>query len=238
LVKPVRSGVFLGRPLSAAGWAPAPDAERCGFRGEASEGDGPGAAYRVRFLLVRRGRGTGELAAMGTGEMAELTGPLGNAWGDFLPTSGAPAALVSGGIGVAPLLAFAGELSVGCFDFYAGFRTLRGEEEAEGLLGTLRSRVRETVIATEDGRVGRRGRIPDLLDPGQYAAVYVCGPEPMLRAVAASAKKAGVPCFVSLERHMACGVGACLGCTVETVRGNRRCCVDGPIFNAEELWFE
>jgi NAD(P)H-flavin reductase len=93
------------------------------------------------------------------------------------------------------------------------------------------------VIATEDGTAGRKGRIPDMLDPAKYAAVYACGPEPMLRAVGVSAKQAGVPCFISLERHMACGVGACLGCTVETTRGNRRCCADGPIFNAEELGF-
>jgi NAD(P)H-flavin reductase len=219
LVKPARSGVFLGRPLSAAWWMPGP-------------------AGTVRFLLLRRGKGTGDLAGLRLGDEAELTGPLGNAWGDFLPPKREPVALIGGGIGVAPLLTFAGELPERGFDFYAGFRTLRGEEEREGLLGPVWSRVRERVIATEDGSAGRRGRVPDLFNPAGYAAVYACGPEPMLRAVAASAKQAGVPCFVSLERHMACGVGACLGCTVRTVRGNRRCCADGPIFNAEEVCFE
>ena len=219
LVKPVRSGVFLGRPLSVAGWM-------------------PGSDPRVRFLLARRGKGTGELAALRVGDEVELTGPLGNAWGDFLPPSGKPVALIGGGIGIAPLLAFAGELPERRFDFYAGFRTLRGAGEQEGLLGTVWPRARKGVIATEDGTAGSKGRIPDLLDPAGYAAVYACGPEPMLRAAAASAKQAGVPCFISLERHMACGVGACLGCTVRTVRGNRRCCADGPIFNAEEVCFD
>jgi NAD(P)H-flavin reductase len=167
-----------------------------------------------------------------------LTGPLGNAWGDFLPSQQEPIALIGGGIGIAPLLAFAGELSEQRFDFYAGFRTLRGEEEQRGLLGPVCSRARKTVIATEDGTAGTKGRILDLLDPAKYAAVYACGPEPMLRAAAASAKKAGVPCFISLERHMACGVGACLGCTVGTTRGNRRCCADGPVFNAKEWCFD
>jgi NAD(P)H-flavin reductase len=60
----------------------------------------------------------------------------------------------------------------------------------------------------------------------------------MLKAVAAKCKAAGTPCFISMERRMACGVGACLGCTVATVKGNRRCCADGPIFNAEEVLFE
>ncbi|MFP3091556.1 dihydroorotate dehydrogenase electron transfer subunit [Treponema sp. TIM-1] len=231
LVKPVRSGVFLGRPLSAAAWIP--DTPENRLPGETA-GPGPG----VRFLLVRRGKGTGELTGLEIGEMAELIGPLGNAWGDFLPPPGGAVALIGGGIGIAPLLAFAGELAGQCFDFYAGFRTLRGAEEREGLLGPVRSRAREMVIATEDGTEGRKGRIPDLLDPAKYAAVYACGPEPMLKAVGTSAKQAGVPCFISLERHMACGVGACLGCTVETLRGNRRCCADGPIFNAEELNFD
>jgi NAD(P)H-flavin reductase len=60
----------------------------------------------------------------------------------------------------------------------------------------------------------------------------------MLRIVAARAKQGEIPCFVSTERHMACGVGACLGCTIRTIRGNRRCCADGPIFNARELCFD
>jgi NAD(P)H-flavin reductase len=192
--------------------------------------------------LVRRGKGTGELAALREGDEAELTGPLGNAWGDFLPSKKGPLALIGGGIGIAPLLAFAAELAGERpgrhFDFYAGFRTLRGAEEREGLLGPAGFRARKTVIATEDGTAGHRGRIPGFFDPAGYAAVYACGPEPMLRAVAASAQQAGVPGFVSLERHMACGVGACLGCTVRTTQGNRRCCADGPVFSAEELCFD
>jgi NAD(P)H-flavin reductase len=141
-------------------------------------------------------------------------------------------------MGIAPLLAFAGELPEGRFDFYAGFRTFPRGDEPYGLLGPAACRAREVFIAAEDGTAAYRGRIPDLLDPAKYAAVYACGPEPMLRLVAASAKQGKVPCFVSLERHMACGVGACLGCTVQTVGGNRRCCADGPVFNAEELCFD
>jgi NAD(P)H-flavin reductase len=172
------------------------------------------------------------------GEEAELTGPLGNAWEDFLPPKGESIALIGGGIGIAPLLAFAAELPQGCFDLYAGFKTLRDGDERDGLLGPVSSRAREMVIATEDGSSGRKGRIPDLFDPAGYGAVYACGPEPMLRLIAAQAKSAGVPCFVSLERRMACGVGACRGCTVQTARGNRRCCADGPVFNGEELLFD
>jgi len=248
MVKPKRSGVFLGRPISVASWK----------------------SDTVSFLIARRGQGTQELAAMHTGDEAELIGPLGNAWGDclrgvrstprqipypnnnrqvvdFLPevkNSGKkPIALVGGGIGIAPLNALLIEAAL-CetsgyhFDVYAGFRTgFKNSEEKSALLGMC-LRANKIVIATEDGKDGHKGRIPDFLEPEQYAAVCACGPEPMLKAVAAKCKTAGVPCFVSMEKRMACGVGACLGCTVKTVSGNRRCCADGPIFKADEVIFD
>jgi NAD(P)H-flavin reductase len=232
LVRPKRSSVFLGRPLGAAFW------ER--------------AAGTVRFLIAPRGRGTEELSRMGEGEEAELTGPLGNAWEAFLPPAAERIALVGGGAGAAPLLAFAGELAAppegaspgfrgGVVDFYAGFRTAVGDR-LPGLSGFLRRG--NLVIATEDGSQGKKGLIPDFLEPADYDAVFACGPEPMLRALARRCKapagggRPAVPCFVSLERRMACGVGACLGCTVRTAGGSRRCCADGPIFPAEEVFFE
>lgn len=178
-------------------------------------------------------------------EEAELTGPLGNAWADFLPAAdergnGKPIALVGGGIGIAPLQALLGEMpDIGLVDFYAGFRTgFKNNEEEYGLLGSAVLETHKLIIATEDGKKGLKGRITDFLEAEKYRAVFACGPLPMLRAVAVRCKTAGVPCFVSLERRMACGVGACLGCTVATVNGNRRCCADGPIFPAEELIFD
>jgi NAD(P)H-flavin reductase len=219
MVKREGSALFLARPVSVA------------FR----------ESGVLRFLIARRGKGTEELAAMRTGERAELSGPLGNAWGDFVTTGKRPIALIGGGIGVAPLTAFAAELNAALrsFDFYAGFRTRFSTEEARyGLLGPADNSAQDIIIATDDGSEGRKGRIPDFLDPAQYGAVYVCGPEVMLRAVTARCHSAGVPCFISMERRMACGVGACLGCTVKTVHGNRRCCADGPIFNGEEVLFD
>jgi NAD(P)H-flavin reductase len=213
LIRPQRTSTLLGRPLSVFGWA------------------GPSAL--VRFLILRRGRGTEELTALRVGEKAELTGPLGNAWADMAQEGeGAPRppALIGGGIGIAPLAAFGAELEPGSFDFYAGFKS--GSFGLEGL------RPRTLVLAAEDGSAGLRGRIPDFLEPEQYSAVYACGPEPMLRIVAGSCEQAAVPCFISMEQHMACGVGACLGCTIGTTGGNRRCGADGPIFRAGELLFD
>jgi NAD(P)H-flavin reductase len=220
MIQPLRSSVFLARPISMA------------MR----------QANTLTFLIALRGKGTRELAAMQSGEKAELIGPLGNAWSDFLPNvennGHKPIALVGGGIGLAPLNALLCDESGYVFDLYAGFRTgFQNDEEKAALLGS-HSRAANIVIATEDGKGGLKGRIPDFLEAEKYAAVCACGPEPMLKAVAAKCKTVNVPCFISLERRMACGVGACLGCTVKTVNGNRRCCADGPVFKAEEVVFD
>jgi NAD(P)H-flavin reductase len=219
--------VFLGRPISAAGWKP--DA------GTAAAGAAETAGFPVpgllRFIIVKRGKGTEDICGMNAGERAELTGPLGNCWADAgadIPEG--PAALISGGAGVAPLACFAPELGSRVFDFYAGFKS--GSYGLEGI------RPRSLTLASEDGSAPLRGRIPDFFSPAGYGIVYACGPEPMLKAVAAACEEAGVPCLVSMERHMACGTGACLGCTVKTVNGSRRCCADGPIFRGETVVFE
>jgi NAD(P)H-flavin reductase len=209
LVKPLRSSVFLSRPVSVAFW------------------DGK----EVCLLIAKKGTGTEELADTREGENLELIGPLGNSWRDYkggYKQDDKPIALVSGGIGVAPLLAFAAELT-SPFHFFAGFKTA---------LPISWRGIKNKTIATEDGSFGEKGYIIDFLSPDKYQAVFACGPLPMLKAAAASCAVQKVPCFVSMEKHMACGVGACLGCTVKTINGNKRCCTDGPIFPAEDLFFD
>jgi NAD(P)H-flavin reductase len=236
LIRPKRSGVFLGRPISAC-WEPTLNKSAAQNRKKHGAVKCP-ANGTVQFFIAKRGRGTEELAAMRIGEEAELTGPLGNSWDACLSPlqKKGPLALIGGGIGFAPLAAFVPELPEDTYDLYAGFKTLNAKEY-RSLFG-LFLYPRQVCIATEDGSMGRKGLAPDFLDPANYSAVCACGPEPMLRAVAASCKKTGTPCFISMEQRMACGVGACLGCTVKTARGNRRCCADGPVFNAEELVFD
>lgn len=227
MLKPLRSSVFLPRPVSAALW----------------EADGP--SWRLGFFIARRGTGTKELTALMPGEKLEISGPLGNAWEDFLPGQWKPAALVGGGAGAAPLLSLP-SVRPGAFDFYAGFKNnFESREELSAFLGAALVHTRKFVLSVETGTEAsadtgtgiRTGRIMDFLEPAGYGAVCACGPEPMLRAAAEKCRAAGVPCYVSLERRMACGAGACLGCTAETIHGSKRCCADGPVFNAEEIFF-
>jgi NAD(P)H-flavin reductase len=250
MVKPKRSAIFLARPISMALWQAAAE-DREFIRRKARSKSSPYQRYltgkylesdTVAFFVALRGSGTHELAVMRSGEEAELTGPLGNTWMDFLPLAvkdkKKPIALVGGGIGIAPLIALLCEETGYAFETYAGFRTGLTPDQKRSLLGAVYLETGKVIMATEDGKDGLKGRIPDFLEPEKYAAVCACGPQPMMKAVAAKCKAASVPCFVSMERRMACGVGACLGCTVQTVNGNRRCCADGPIFNAEEIIFE
>jgi NAD(P)H-flavin reductase len=162
------------------------------------------------------------------GEEAELSGPLGNSWPVELIPKG-PVALIGGGAGIAPLLSLVPALKRRPFDFYAGFRT--------GSFCLENIKPRTLIISTEDGSQGMKGRILDFFSPIEYSGIFACGPEPMLKAAADTAIAHNIPCYVSTERHMACGVGACLGCKIKTARGNLCCCTDGPIFSAGELYF-
>lgn len=218
MVRARRSSVLLGRPISVFGWEPGRDGDAC----RAGRAGGV-----LRFLVARRGRGSGELVELVPGDAVELAGPLGTGW--LAPSEGRTA-LVAGGVGIAPLAFLAGSLPPGSYDLYAGFRSASPD------LDTFRPA--HATIATEDGSEGSRGRITEFFEPAPYRTVYACGPEAMLRAVARACVAAGVACYLSLERRMACGVGACLGCAVSTVAGKRRCCVDGPVFDAREVLFE
>ncbi len=192
---------------------------------------------RIEILYQVLGTGTRALADKAPGDRMDLLGPLGTGWS--IPEGIAHALLVAGGLGAAPLGMLAEELA----GRGVAVTVAAGAPCEERLIGReLFERVaRRFVPATDDGSCGARGLVTGVCEPllaeGSFDMVYTCGPEVMQRIVAVQSASADVPCQVSLERLMACGIGACLSCVVRTTRGVRRACVDGPVFPAEEvLW--
>lgn len=190
---------------------------------------------RLEFLLKVVGRGTALLAAMKPGAALLGLGPLGR---PFEPPPG-PAWLVAGGIGVAPFPAVAQTFREQPLELFLGARNageVPGTDDFDGLLaGPIQ-------VATDDGSAGRHGTVVDLMRDAlaagrRPAQVLACGPDPMLHAVASVCHDAGVPCVVSMEAPMACGVGTCRGCVLRAADGsNFTLCMDGPVVDARVLW--
>lgn len=196
-------------------------------------------------LLIRTvGRGTRILAQSEPGAVFDLLGPLGQPFP--LPDSAEQVLLVAGGVGVAPLIFVAARLKEQPAPCYV--RGLFGAQTEDQLCCWLEfsTRCDEFATATEDGSAGRKGLVTDLLpqqfDRGDVDRVYTCGPVAMLAEVARQCQEQQVPCWVSLEQRMACGVGACLGCVIPTrCEGSKRyqrVCRDGPVFPAAQIDWE
>ncbi len=212
---------------------------------------GLGADGEIELLIELRGSGTLALSQMPLGASLRILGPLGTGFtmpavtavkenggshAEALVVSEPSAAVVAGGIGVAGIRLLARRLAARGVEttIYVGARS-----STDLLHGTL-PKPEEVRIATDDGSTGARGTVCDLFDAdaGSLPAgtlVYGCGPRPMLDALARIAARHGLACQVSLEEVMACGVGACRGCVVETVDGYRTVCRDGPVFDATKL---
>lgn len=189
----------------------------------------------LRFVFEVRGKGTYALAQLSEGDSLDVLAPLGRG---FKIPEGKKIIVVGGGIGVPPLLEIARETSSLCtaiLGFRDYTRIILNDEFEE--FGT------KTILCTDDGSVGVHGVVTTPLEEelksGNYALVCACGPEPMIRAIIKICEQYGVPCQVSLEQRMGCGVGACVACSCMTVRNGEehyaRVCKDGPVFNAEEV---
>lgn len=195
-----------------------------------------GGAVEVLYQVL--GRGTRELARKVPGDVMDAVGPLGHGWD--IPEGASHALLVGGGLGAAPLAMLADRLA----ECGIAVTVALGAPCEERLMARERfERVaRRVELATDDGTAGMRGFVTlaseRLIAEDRPDVVYVCGPEVMARAVAGQAAAAGVPCQVSLERLMGCGIGACFSCVVTTTDGRKRACVDGPVFDAEEVCWD
>lgn len=188
----------------------------------------------VLSLLIKKiGDGTVALSKLKEGDILNLIYPLGNS---FSLPEGKKALLIGGGVGIAPMLLLSKLLYEKEFqpDVLIGGRTLNDIVEPEKY-----KPFGEVFITTDDGSAGEKGMVTQhsLFSDNvkKYSIIYACGPDPMMKAVARVASENDIPCEISLENTMACGIGACLCCVVETIDGNKTTCIDGPVFDTRKL---
>jgi dihydroorotate dehydrogenase electron transfer subunit len=193
-------------------------------------------AKRIEFVYRVVGAGTRMLAGASENDKLRVLGPLGNGFNESMVES--RALLVAGGMGIAPVY------------FLAMFLRARGISNIEVVYGArtssellfsseMKNAGLELRLVTDDGSAGKRAfaseEAADAMRKTVPETVFACGPYPMLQAVAVSAGRIGVPCQISVEERMACGVGACLGCAIKVGEGYQHVCCDGPVFDATDL---
>ncbi|MFC1945941.1 dihydroorotate dehydrogenase electron transfer subunit [Chloroflexota bacterium] len=234
-------------------WLEAPEIARAARPGQfVMVGCGPDTTLRRPFSLHRVdlengriavlfnvvGKGTEWLAARGVGETTDLLGPLGNGFSVLPETKSI--LLASGRIGIAPL----SFLCENVIQRNISVLTLNGmlkvnDKDHRPYPSQLWPVPDGLIIATEDGSMGRKGKVTDILPEYIKDAdqIIACGPMPMYRTMSQMPELKGKSVQISLELRMACGVGACYGCTLPTRQGLKRVCKDGPVFALHDvLW--
>lgn len=194
-----------------------------------------GSTLRIVYRVTGTGTGTEELSRLAAGDPITILGPLGNGF-PLEEARGKRVFLMGGGIGIPPMIETGKQIGTEVVTI-AGYRDelfLTDEMKKNGAL----------YVATEDGSAGTKGNVMDAIRANHLSAdvIFACGPKPMLRAVKAYAEEQQIPCWVSMEERMACGIGACLACVCQStdVDGhslvhNKRVCKDGPVFLASEV---
>ena len=198
-----------------------------------------GSVLDILYQVV--GFGTNVMTGLEAGTTVKIIGSIGHGWA--VPEDAKKVLLVAGGVGAAPLFM----LTQRCVAAGLDVTVVLGAQTQDALV--CRERYEQLLgenprCATDDGSYGRAGFCTSLVEEAlaeaaeagePYSYLAVCGPEPLMRIVAKLGAQAGVYTQVSMEKRMACGVGACLGCIVETADGRKRACVDGPVFDAEKV---
>lgn len=191
----------------------------------------------LSFLYRIRGKGTLSLSHLKSGDIINAIGPLGSSYpephGDFIA--------LAGGIGIASLLPLMEKFKERAYLFYGA----RNKEELV-MLNEAKVLSKEVFIATDNGSEGQKGLVTELLRyflnsklrTQNSKLIYACGPSPMLKKLSHIVAGEKAKCYVSLEEHMACGVGACLGCVVKTASGYKRVCKEGPVFDIKYIIWE
>lgn len=197
--------------------------------------EGEKGRLRIVYRVTGAGTGTEAFSHLQAGDVVDVMGPLGNGF-PMEEGKNKKVFLIGGGIGVPPMLELAKRLD-------AEKQLVMGYRDELFLTDDLKQ-YGDLVIATEDGSAGTKGNVLDAIHENKLCAdlIYACGPTPMLRALKQYAQEKSIPCYVSLEERMACGIGACLGCVCQTREKdahsnvhNARVCKDGPVFLASEV---
>lgn len=203
-------------------------------------------ALRVVYRVA--GLGTAEFSGYAAGQTVAILGTLGNGF-PLEQAEGRRVLLMGGGIGIPPILELAKQMSgdgksARAMSIARDISIVLGYRDEKTFLREDFEKYGRVSIATEDGSVGTKGNVMDVIrgnEPGAEV-IFACGPMPMLRAIKAYAAERKIKAYISLEEHMACGVGACLGCVVKTKEvdshshvHNARICTDGPVFEAGDV---
>lgn len=177
---------------------------------------GPGT---LTFLFRVHGTGTSQLAALSPGDPIEVEGPLGMGF----PEPQGRTALVGGGLGIAPLLYAAKR--------WPQAKVFLGYSGVPFASDAFRQHCEEVQIV-----IG--GTVADAIQTDDWDTIYACGPVPLMERLWQMAQGTRTRLYISVEKRMACGVGACCGCTVKVSGANQRACVEGPVFLASEVNFD
>ena len=197
--------------------------------------DAPSRLIRLVYRVTGPDTGTREFSTLKAGDSLRIMGPLGNGF-PVEAAAGRQVLLVGGGIGIPPLLEAGRRLKQRPV-FVLGYRDQLFLKEDFEKAGTV-------FISTEDGHAGIKGTVMDVIRRQQLKGeqIFACGPRPMLAAISGWAAEREIPCLVSMEERMACGVGACLGCMCRTRAEDphfhtamARVCTEGPVFDSREV---
>lgn len=193
------------------------------------------SSLRLVYRVTGKNTGTEEFSRLHAKVPVETLGPLGNGF-PLKEAEGKKVFLIGGGIGIPPMLETAKQIQ-GDKQIILGYRDELFLEKEFEKYGSV-------YVATEDGSNGTKGNVMDAIRENALEAdvIFACGPAPMLRAIKKYAEERKIPCWISMEERMACGIGACLGCVCKSKEiddhshvHNKRVCKDGPVFLSTEV---
>lgn len=212
MIQPKNGGFFLRRPISIH------------YVDEKKN--------ELEFYYEVKGKGTKDLSSVKEKDIINIQGPLGNGFNTDI--HGKNLMVIGGGMGIAPMKYLIEDLinKDNRVTFIAGGRNKAALE----ILSNIDLEGVTLCVTTDDGTLGSKGRVDtklnELLKTNSYDVIFTCGPEKMMESVAKIAHKNSIECQVSLEARMACGVKACVGCSIKTKGGMRKVCHDGPVFDS------